>query len=158
VYDEATDLVRGEGQAIKMVAYGDRAETSVIERSAAPAEIAEGWRKLCQIPARLAITIASGKTGTFYWCIPDTYQEDTNVALVLPSGRLAVKIFDGPDEFKGYQLSHKVGKKIPPFERARIKQKGRLWEITFDEDPEPLEAQILKTHRLRFHIQNRVIT
>jgi hypothetical protein len=100
----------------------------------------------------------AGRPGTFHWCIPDAYQEDMNVVLVFPSERFMARIFDGSEEFKGYQLSHKIGRKIPPFEKARTEQKGGLWEITFDEDTEPLETKILKTHQLRFHLPNRVVT
>jgi hypothetical protein len=158
VYDEAADLVRGEGQAIKMGGYGDCVEALAIERSATLADIAGGWRRSYQIPARLAIAIMSGKPGTFHWCIPDTYQEDMNVALVFRSERFITKIFDGPEEFKRCKLSHKIGKKIPRLEKARIEQQGRLWVMSFDEDPEPLSAQILKTHQFLFHLPNGVVT
>lgn len=49
-------------------------------------------------------------------------------------------------------------RKIPPFEKVRIEQKGRLWEITFDEDPELRDAQVLKTHQFRFSLPDDMIT
>jgi hypothetical protein len=141
-----------------MVGADEQLETMTIERSAILADLATRWRTLCQIQERFAITIQQGKTGTFHWFIPAGYQEDLNIALNFPTGRFTTRIFDGTDEFKAYQLSNILKRKIPTFERARIEQKGRLWEITFDEDPEPLESQVLKKHQLCFRFSDEVIT